>query len=246
MMLTTHQWILAFATALATHAMAVVVLPQAMSKRQNAPSSPKPVLVSLATAPALPTPTAAPPAPVRPTPPPVARQPEPAPAPATVESAPVPQQSVAAINLAPVAPQPQPLESTVDDDTSPTTTEPAPSRPPTTAVAPTPVLEVADADLAQLRSQYGKAAQRLLNSHKRYPERAKYRREEGIVLVSFVVNLRGEVLEAKVERSSGKPLLDREALAAIRRAQPLPVFPEELANVNETITIRVPIQFQLR
>ena len=246
MMLTTHQWILAFATALATHAMAVVVLPQAMSKRQNAPSSPKPVLVSLATAPALPTPTAAPPAPVRPTPP-VARQPEPAPAPATVESAPVPQQSVAAINLAPVAPQPQqPLESTVDDDTSPTTTEPAPSRPPTTAVAPTPVLEVADADLAQLRSQYGKAAQRLLNSHKRYPKSAEYRREEGIVLVSFVVNLRGEVLEAKVERSSGKPLLDREALAAIRRAQPLPVFPEELANVNETITIRVPIQFQLR
>ena len=259
MTLTPHQWTLAFAAALATHGLAVVLLPQALSRRQNDPPPPKPVLVSLATAPepALPTP-AAPPAPARPTPP-VARQPEPevspppevvqpepAPAPTTVTQEPLTQPSVAAVNSTPVVTPPRAPSSTLtaavsDDNRSPTPETPAST---TTAAAPTPVLDTVD--LAQLQSQYGKTAHHWLNKHKRYPRRAEYRGDEGTVLVTFVVNRHGEVLDYSLEQSSGNALLDKEALAMIRRAQPLPVFPDELAKVKDTITVLVKIPFQLR
>ncbi|MYK91112.1 MAG: energy transducer TonB, partial [Synechococcus sp. SB0669_bin_8] len=187
------------------------------------------------------------PAPVRPTPP-VARQPEPEPeAPPTPEVAPPqPAPVPTAVKPMPVATPPQapsrPLTAAVsDDDRTPAQETPANI---TTAVAPTPALDTVD--LARLQNQYGKAAHLWLNKHKRYPSRAQYRGDEGTVLVTFTVNRHGEVLEYSLERSSGNALLDKEALAAIRRAQPLPVFPEDLAEVKETITVRVPIQFQLR
>ena len=259
MMLTTHQWTLAFAAALTIHALAVVLVPQALSRRQNDSPPPKPVLVSLASAPApaLPTPAVTPPAPMRPTPP-VARQPEPevpsptpevvppqpAPVPTTVKREPLTQPSVAAINPVPAATPPAPSSpstAAVSDDNR-TPTREAPSTV-TTAAAPTSVLDTVD--LAQLRSQYSKTAHNWLNKYKRYPPRAQYRGEEGTVLVTFVVNRHGEVLNHEVERSSGNPLLDKEALAMIKRAQPLPVFPDELAKVKDTITVRVKIPFEL-
>lgn len=257
MTLTPHLWTLAFATALATHVLAAVLLPRILSsRRQNDPPPPRPVLVSLTTAPARPAPAVTPPAPVRPTPP-VARQPEPEapstpevvpprPAPATVKQEPLAQPSVAAVNPTPVATPPQapsrPLTAAVsDDERTPAQETPANT---TTAVAPTTAPDTVD--LARLQSQYGKAAHHWLNKHKRYPPRAQYWGDEGTVLVTFIVNRHGEVLDYSLERSSGNALLDKEALAAIRRAQPLPVFPEDLAEVKETITVRVPIQFQLR
>ena len=101
-------------------------------------------------------------------------------------------------------------------------------------------------DLAQLQSQYGKTAHHWLNKHKRYPRRAEYRGDEGTVQVTFVVNRHGEVLSYGLERSSGNTLLDKEALAMIKRAQPLPVFPDELGKVKDTITVVVTIPFKLR
>lgn len=258
MMLNPVQWTLAFATALATHALAVTVLPGALSRRHDDPPPPKPVLVSLATTPsALPTPAVTPPAPARPTPP-VARQPAPevpSPTPEVVSPQPAPvsainpqtpltRQSVAAVNPTPAAtPQAAPSTSTAavsDDNRTPTQETPANT---TTAAAPTSALDTVD--LAQLQSQYGKAARHLLNKQKRYPPRAERYGYEGTVVVTFVVNRHGEVLSRELERSSGNILLDKEALAAIRRAK-LPGFPEGLAEVKETITLRVPIQFQLR
>lgn len=254
MTLTPRQWTMAFAAALTIHALGAALLPQALSRRRNAPPPPKPVLVSLATPPpaALPTP-----APLRPTPP-VARQPEPevspptpevvppqpAPVPTTVKQEPLTQPSVAAVNPTPVAtPRTPPSASTaaVSNNRTPTPETPAT---PTTAAAPTSVLDTVD--LAQLQSQYGKTAHHWLNKHKRYPRRAEYRGDEGTVLVKFIVNRRGEVLSYGLERSSGNTLLDKEALALIQRAQPLPVFPDELAKVRDTITVLVTIPFQLR
>lgn len=259
--MTLTPWPMAFAAALTIHALGAALLPQALIQAPERSPSPKPVLVSLATpppAPALPTPAATPPAPVRPTPP-VARRPEPEPSPPTPEvappqSAPVPttvkqeplaQPSVAAVNPPPVAtPQTPPARQ---QPLSATTTEPpTPETPatPTTAAAPTSVLDTVD--LAQLRSQYGKTAHHWLNKHKRYPRRAEYRGDEGTVLVKFIVNRRGEVLSYGLESSSGNALLDKEALALIQRAQPLPVFPDELAKARDTITVLVTIPFQLR
>lgn len=250
---------MAFAAALTTHTLAVALLPGVLFRRKNDPPPPKPVLVSLAPAPAptlpRPTPAAPPPAPA----PPVASQPEPeaspptpevappqpAPVPTAVKPAPLPQQSVAALDPTPVAtPQAPPRTATAatSNDNRPPAQE-APSTV-TTAATPTSVLDVVD--LAQLQSQYGKTAHYWLNKRKRYPRRAAYRGDEGTVLVVFVVNRHGEVLSHRLERSSGNRLLDKEALALIKRAQPLPVFPDELAEVKDTITVLVTIPFQLR
>ena len=155
------------------------------------------------------------------------------------------QPSVAAVNPPPVAtPRTPPSASTAAVSNNNGTPTPETPATPTTAAAPTSVLDTVD--LAQLRSQYGKTAHHWLNKHKRYPRRAAYRGDEGTVLVKFIVNRRGEVLSYELERSSGNTLLDKEALAMIQRAQPLPVFPDELAKVRDTITVLVTIPFQLR
>lgn len=260
MTLTPCQWTVAFAAALTIHALGAARLPQTLSGRRNAPPPPKPVLVSLATpppAPAHPTPAVTPPAP-RPTSP-VARQPDPeaspptpevvppqpAPVPTTVQQEPLTPPSVAAVNPTPAAtPRTPPSPSTAAVSSNNRTPTPETPATPATAAAPTSVLDTVD--LAQLRSQYGKTAHHWLNKHKRYPRRAEYRGDEGTVLVKFIVNRRGEVLSYGLERSSGNTLLDKEALALIQRAQPLPVFPDELAKVRDTITVLVRIPFQLR
>lgn len=267
MTLTPPQWTMAFAAALATHTLAAALLPQALSRRSSDPAPPpEPIRLSLATPPA-PAPVAhapvvTPPTPARPTPP-VARQPEteaapppapkvveppqPAPVPATVKQVPFTQRSVAAVNPSPVATQQAPSrESTVavnGDNSTPEVTEEPPANV-TTAAVPTSVLDAVD--LAQLQSQYGQTAHQWLNKHKRYPHRAEYLGHEGTVLVTFVVNRHGEVLSYALERSSGNTLLDKEALALIKRAQPLPVFPDALAEAKDTITVLVKIPFELR
>ncbi len=272
MTLTPPQWTLAFAAALATHALAAALLPQTLPKDSSDLPPPPAMRVSLATppAPAIPTPMVTPPTPARPTPP-VVRQsepevpptpkvveppPQPAPVPAPIKEAPLARQSVAAINGSPVAtPQGPPRESTAPasgDNNTPETTEQPPSNITTAAAPPTPVLDADAVDLDQLKSQYVQTAAHRLNKHKRYPRRAEYHGYEGTVLVIFVVSRHGEILDYKIKRSSGNILLDKEALATIRRTQSLPVFPDELVEAWDTITegfervpIVVPIKFQL-
>ena len=260
MMLTLRQWTMAFAAALATHALSAVLLPHIPSQPgSDPPPSPKPIRLSLvATAPALPAPAPSTPPVVRqpePVPPPAAKVVEPskakatqpAPVPTAVQQVPLTQQSVVAINPVPVATEPMPSDQSAtainDDNSTADATKEAPSST-ATSVEPTPVPDAIDLD--QLQSQYGKTAHHWLNQRKRYPPRAAYRGDEGTVLVTFVVNRYGEVLSHALERSSGNPLLDKEALALIRRAQPLPVFPDELAEVKDTITVLVTIPFKLR
>ncbi|MYI72391.1 MAG: TonB family protein, partial [Synechococcus sp. SB0673_bin_10] len=216
-----------------------------------------PILVSLATppAPAGPTPAVAPPTTplarqpepeVAPTPE-VVEPPEPAAAPSPVQPAPLPQPSAAAVNPPPMAtPQAPSRETTTavnDDNPTLNTTEEPPSTT-TTAAAPTSVLEAVDP--AQLRSQYVKTATELVNKHKRYPRRLEYRGVEGTVRMAVVVNRHGEVLNSRVERSSGNTLLDKEALASIQRAQPFPPLSDEMAKIGKTWTMTITISFNLR
>lgn len=57
-----------------------------------------------------------------------------------------------------------------------------------------------------------------LNRHKRYPSAAKGRRSEGTVYVTFTADASGQVLSARVTRSSGDGDLDRAALAVLQGA----------------------------
>ena len=78
---------------------------------------------------------------------------------------------------------------------------------------------------------------------RRYPSQARKAGEEGVVRVHFVMNRSGEVLEAWIELSSGSALLDEEAVAAVRRAQPLPTPPTDWPS---SFAVSLPIGYALQ
>ena len=80
-----------------------------------------------------------------------------------------------------------------------------------------------------------------LERFKRYPAEALAERQEGTPILFFVMDRRGYVLFAKVWKSGGFALLDKETLAVVRRAEPFPPPPEEIAGA--TVSLTVPIEF---
>lgn len=83
-----------------------------------------------------------------------------------------------------------------------------------------------------------------LEQHKEYPRRARMRRQQGRVLLYFVVNRQGQVLVHRIHEGSGYPALDEEVFDMIKRAQPLPALPSSIP--NDTLELVVPVQFLLR
>lgn len=83
-----------------------------------------------------------------------------------------------------------------------------------------------------------------LERHKNYPRRAQMQRRQGIVIIRFVIDGEGRVMSRAIAESSGHDILDREGLATILRASPMPVPPPELA--GGPLERLVPIAFSLR
>lgn len=83
-----------------------------------------------------------------------------------------------------------------------------------------------------------------LEQHKQYPHRARVRRQEGTVVLHFILNREGRVTYYRIEESSGYGILDKEVEAMIKRAQPLPKMPEDLQLAS--LELIVPVQFSLR
>lgn len=83
-----------------------------------------------------------------------------------------------------------------------------------------------------------------LGKYKRYPGDARQRHKAGAAWVKFTVNRQGQVLSSQLVNSSGTPVLDREALQLLERAQPLPVPPEQMIRQGKLI-ITLPIHFNL-
>jgi TonB family protein len=83
----------------------------------------------------------------------------------------------------------------------------------------------------------------LLERHKRYPEEAAAKREGGVAQVFFSLDRQGRVLESRIVRSSGSSILDEEALAVLRRAEPFPPPPEVLG--GDHVDLTVPYRFNL-
>jgi len=79
-----------------------------------------------------------------------------------------------------------------------------------------------------------------LERHKRYPPGARARGAHGIAYVRFTIDGAGNVLSARLVRSSGYAELDREAVALVRRASPVPPPPP---GANRIIT--VPVRFNV-
>jgi protein TonB len=83
-----------------------------------------------------------------------------------------------------------------------------------------------------------------LERHKRYPAAAQSRREHGVAQLAFRLDREGRVIESHIVRSSGSALLDQETLDLVRRAQPFPALPREIAGLH--IDLTVPIRFNMR
>jgi len=108
---------------------------------------------------------------------------------------------------------------------------PAPTTAPKSPVAG----EGRDAYLGRLLAQ--------LNRYKQYPRAARAAHIEGVVMLHFVMDAQGRVLSFEIAKSSGRPILDAEALALIQRAQPLPALPPDFP--TRTLDAVVPVEFSL-
>jgi TonB family protein len=77
---------------------------------------------------------------------------------------------------------------------------------------------------------------------KRYPREARRRGWEGIVVLSFQINRKGEVAKIRLIQSSGYHELDEEGMAILRRASPF--SPPPLAE-DERLEVEIPLVFRL-
>jgi protein TonB len=78
-----------------------------------------------------------------------------------------------------------------------------------------------------------------LARHKSYPESARDDGIEGRASVAFTLTRTGQVTSVSLAGSSGSAILDRAALAMVRRAEPFPAMPDGgPASMSFTAAIR--------
>ncbi len=88
------------------------------------------------------------------------------------------------------------------------------------------------------------ALQGHLAAHTRYPSRALMHQIEGEVEVALTVGRDGELLAVELSKPSPHPSLNQSVRAMLKRAQPVPAPPAEIAAGG--INVRVPIIFAIK
>jgi periplasmic protein TonB len=96
---------------------------------------------------------------------------------------------------------------------------------------------------AQVASWYRKIAKQV-EQHKGYPASARARHETGTAELAFTLDRSGKVVTSRIVRTSGSAALDQETMDTVRRAQPFPSPPANIA--GETFEFTVPIRFNIR
>ena len=90
---------------------------------------------------------------------------------------------------------------------------------------------------------YGALLTQHISNFKKYPRIAQRRVWEGDILLEITLNKNSKVLDIKIISESRYDVLNKEAIAMIKRAQPLP----KAKNINsETFKVFVPVAFKLR
>ncbi|MEG3089648.1 TonB family protein [Sphingomonas sp. PB4P5] len=117
-------------------------------------------------------------------------------------------------------------------------THAAPGAPPATASSTPAMTDLPSAEAQAWRD----SVQTHLARYRLYPSAAASTGRQGMVLLHFTVKRNGQVEQAWIDTSSGVAEIDRETIAAILRAQPLPSFP---AGWPDTLDIRLPVSFRL-
>jgi protein TonB len=122
---------------------------------------------------------------------------------------------------------------------------PAPAAAPSPAPpAPQPPAQVASSAPAAAPPSYLAKLVAELERCKNYPRSAQRRREEGTALLRFTLARDGRVTDWRIERSSGHESLDGAVALMIRKADPLPPLPPEIA--GDHLDLVVPVSFVLR
>lgn len=172
------------------------------------------------------------PAPVKP-PPPQEVKPEPEPVP-EIESAVEPEVALPK-PVQEKTPPPEPVSKPLPPKTTASPTEPSKTE---------PMPEISPMQRAQAMQSWNAILLAHLSRYKHYPSSAKRRQHEGVAYLRFVMDREGRVLSARIKRSSSYALLDEEAKAMVKRAEPLPPPPPEVS--GERIVLVVPVEFFLR
>jgi periplasmic protein TonB len=234
------RWLICFALALFFHVGGVLALLARWNETPDLVSNAPIVMVELAPVAMAPQtqPTELPPGPQQ-----TEVEPEPEPK-RPIEKVEIPpdQQAESLLSVTPPKPvekpkEKKPKETHASLTSAPSTAEQQAER----AAAPTPG--------ASSRNPYAVPSWKSLlvsqlERSKRYPTEARARGEQGVAQLAFSVDRHGGVHDARIVRSSGSELLDRETLAMVQRAQPLPPPPPELPGTQ--IAIVVPIRYNIR
>ncbi len=115
----------------------------------------------------------------------------------------------------------------------------APTRPASASVAASP-----SPARSSVRDEYLRALIQRIHQKKYYPRRARRRREEGEVLVAFVIERSGEISDLRVTGSSGHDSLDQAAIKTLKKISPFRELPPELGVGRWELA--VPIAYSLR
>ena len=96
--------------------------------------------------------------------------------------------------------------------------------------------------LGQLKADYGVAISSHLNRYKNVPPGLQP--PGGTVGLSFMLDRHGRVISSRIAHGSGVSELDREAMDMLRRAQPFPPPPADLA--GSQFPFSVPVRYTVR
>jgi protein TonB len=122
------------------------------------------------------------------------------------------------------------------------TPPPVAAQPPMAAPAPA-AIPAPQKSTGEARDSYLGRLLAQLNRFKQYPRAARQAHIEGVVMLHFVMAADGKIQSFEIAKSSGRPVLDAEALALIQRAQPLPALPADFP--ARSLDAIVPIEFFL-
>ena len=226
-----------------SHAVSVVFAP---ASAPPAPAKPEPAAPQLVQPPAPPQRQVVEPPPAEPAPPLAVVQPPPPPQPQVVEQPPPPPAPVAEVPAPPPPkPQPPPLLKPRPRPQMAQPAQPAREEPTQQMLLPLPtqaapqMASIPSAPAPTISADYRTLLSGWLESHKRYPEEARQRGEQGRAVLRFRVDRYGRVLDYAVVSSTGFADLDR-AVENMMRGANMPPFPPSMTEpeIEVSVTIR--------
>jgi periplasmic protein TonB len=225
---TTLRWAVCFVVVVAAHAMAALSLIQTQESSEFEAGAPV-VMLELPEVPVAPS---LPPSDLAPGPP--QEQTDATPQPKEETKPPEHEAEVA-------LPIPEPPRPAPPVEQRQAMAVPSAEMPPSVVAPPTAGAEVHNA-AALIRWQSALAGH--LGRFKRYPSAARAHGEQGVAKVAFTIDHEGHLTSSRIVQSSGSSLLDKETLAMLARAQPMPKPP---ANAPDSaLSFVVPVSFTIR